>query len=223
MSRYRAVIFDLDGTLVESAPDLHAAAARLLEERGHEPLPLATVRGFVGQGVPRLVERLLRAVGEEPDEAALAAAIDRFRAIYGADPARLSHPNRGAREALGALAARGLALGVCTNKPEEISRRLLAALGLDRHLGAVVGGDTTEALKPDPAPVRLVLERLGAAPAEALYVGDSETDEETARRAGLDFALFTGGYRRRPVEAFEARLVFDDFAALVDAIEAGRN
>ena len=217
---FRAVVFDLDGTLVESAPDLHAAVTRLLEERGLAPPSLAEVRGMIGHGIPRLVEQALAAAGAPAEGTELEAAVARFRDIYGRDPARHSHANPGAAAALGRLAAMGLRLGVCTNKAEAISRRILADLGLDRHLAVVVGGDTAGAMKPDPKPLLRALERLGASPAEALYVGDSEIDAETAARAGIRFALFTGGYRRQPLDAFDAWAVFDDFTALAGRLAA---
>lgn len=216
----RAVIFDLDGTLVDSAPDLHAAANRLLAEQGLPPLPLVEVRGFVGNGVPRLVERCLEAAGRPAKGAALTTAVDRFEALYGAAPAALTRPYDGVEAMLGALSARGLLLGVCTNKPERLTRQVLEGVALDRHLRAVVGGDTAAAMKPDPAPLAHCLRLLGAGVDEALYVGDSEIDADAAAAAGLGFALYSGGYRKRPLALFEDCFLFHDFAELTAHIEA---
>lgn len=213
-SPLRAVVFDLDGTLVDSAPDLHAAANALLEEMGLQPLMLAEVRGFVGNGIAKLVERCL-AAREKPLQArALTDAVTRFKEFYGAAPAALTRPFDGVEAMLGGLTARGLLLGVCTNKPEGLSRQVLEGVALDRHLRAVVGGDTTKAMKPDPEPLRHCLGLLGAGLDEAIYVGDSETDADTAAAAGLGFALYSGGYRKRPLALFEDCFVFHDFSAL---------
>jgi phosphoglycolate phosphatase len=216
----RAIIFDLDGTLVDSAPDLHAVANLMLAEKGLAPLTLAKVRGFVGNGIPKLVERCLEAAKQPATGRALARAVIRFKAHYGAAPAELTRPNDGVEAMLGGLSARGLLLGVCTNKPEGLTRQVLAGVALDRHLRAVVGGDTTRAMKPDPEPLGHCLRLLGAGADEALYVGDSETDADTAAAAGLEFALYSGGYRKRPLALFEDCFVFHDFAALAAHVEA---
>lgn len=215
----RAVVFDLDGTLIDSVPDLHAAATALLAERGLPPPTLADVRGYVGEGVPRLVERCLAAAGAPAQGRDLKKAVARYRALYGADPVRLTRPYDGVEAALGALSARGLLLGVCTNKPEGVSRDILAALDLDRHLRAVVGGDTLARMKPDPEPLLHTIRRLGAGPQEALYVGDSGIDADAADAADISFALYSGGYRKRPLDAFGECFVFHDFAALTRHIE----
>ena len=216
----RAVIFDLDGTLVDSAPDLHAAALALLEERGLLPGTLVQIHGFVGNGIPKLVERCLDAAGNPAKGQALAKAVARFKQHYGAAPAELTHAYDGVEAMLGALSARGLLLGVCTNKPEALTRQVLAGVALDRHLRAVVGGDTIKVMKPDPKPLRHCAGLLGVGIDEALYVGDSETDADTAAAAGMAFALYSGGYRKRPLDLFEDCFVFHDFAALTHFIEA---
>lgn len=208
----RAIVFDLDGTLVDSAPDLHAAACAMLDERGLPPVTLDQVKSFVGNGIGKLVERCLDAVGYPDDPPGRAAALESFRAHYGADPAALTRPYTGVETMLADLAGDGYALGVCTNKPVEMAVDLLRQLGLFRYFGSVVGGGTVAALKPDPAPLVHCLAALGAA--TALYVGDSETDAATARAAGVPFALYSGGYRKSAVEAFEAAFVFDRFEAL---------
>ena len=216
----RAVVFDLDGTLVDSAPDLHAAANRVLEENGLDPLTLAEVRGFVGNGIPKLVERCLTARGKLAKGKLLSDATARFKELYGADPAALTRTYDGVEAMLGALSARGLLLGVCTNKPEGLSRQILSGLALDRHLRAVVGGDTTKVMKPDPEPLRHCLSLLGAGLEETLYVGDSETDADMAAAAGIGFALYSGGYRKRPLALFEDCFLFHDFAALTAHVTA---
>lgn len=210
----RAAIFDLDGTLVDSAPDLHAAACRLLEERGAKPLTLAQVQGFVGAGVPKLVERCLDAAGIPATGQVLAGAVERFKDIYAAAPAELTRTYDGVDAALGALSARGLLLGVCTNKPEGLTRQVLDGLGLARHIRVAVGGDTLAVMKPDPGMLVHTARTLGVGLDEVLFVGDSEIDAETAAAAGVKFALYSGGYRKRGLDTFEECFVFHDFVAL---------
>ena len=211
-----AVVFDLDGTLIDSLPDIHAAASAMLTEAGaRAPTPAAT-RAAVGHGVGPLVARLAREAGLPPERAA--ALSERFMAHYGPAPAALSRPFLNVAATLDALAARGLALAVCTNKPEAISRRILADLGLAGYFPEVVGGDTFPTRKPDPAGLLACHERLGAG--RALSVGDSEVDAETADRAGLPFALFTEGYRHSPPQALPHRHLFSDFAELPGIVAA---
>jgi phosphoglycolate phosphatase len=212
MSRFRPIVFDLDGTLVDSAPDLHAAANPMLAELGRPPLSLAQVTGFIGNGVPKLVERCLEATGGVG--ARHAEAVARFRHHYDAAPAELTRPFAGARAAVEDLRQAGCPLGICTNKPEAPARKLLNLLGMDGLFDTVVGGDTLPSQKPDPAPLRRAIEALGGAPASAIFVGDSEVDALTAARAGVAFALFTRGYRRTPVERLGAAVAFEDFAEL---------
>lgn len=212
----RAVIFDLDGTLVDSAPDLHAAMNALLAERGVAPLDLPTLRSFIGNGVPTLVKRSFAARGLPCEGAEHLAAVETFHAHYDADPASRTTVYPGVRALLDRLAGEGVAMGVCTNKYEGGTRLVLAAAGLDPYFAAWVGGDTLPVLKPDPAPLRLCAERLGVALGDSVYVGDSEVDAATAEAAGVAFALFTEGYRKTPAEEILAAFRFDHFDALGD-------
>lgn len=205
-----AVVFDLDGTLVDSVPDLHAALNATLADLGRPPLDEADTRRFVGDGVARLVERALAATGGAGD---VEASVVRFRRYYDAAPAERSRPYPGAVAALDALSADGWTLGICTNKPERPARALLAALDLASHFATVVGGDSTATLKPDPGPLRAAFDALGR-DGPRLFVGDSEVDAETAAAARVPFALHTEGYRRGPAEAIEACARFDAFDAL---------
>lgn len=205
------VIFDLDGTLIDSAPDIREVANAVLAAEGAAPLSLAEARGFVGGGAGIFVERMAEARGLAPPRRP--ALLERFVALYeGEGATRLTRTYSGAREALAALAARGHALGVCTNKPEGPMRRVLADLDLAGPFAALVAGDTLPVRKPDPTPLRECAARLGGGP--ALFVGDSEVDFETARRAGIPFALFTRGYRRDPLDEVPPAMRFDDFRRL---------
>lgn len=211
------IVFDLDGTLVDSAPDLHAAAAKLLVEEGRDPLPLATIRGFIGNGVPKLVERVAEAAVLGRDPARLEALTARFMTHYMAAPARLTRAFPHVLPVLEFLGQSGHRLGICTNKPEAPTRAILAALGLSRHIQVVVGGDTLPQRKPDPAPLRLAFQQLGAL---GLYVGDSEVDAATAETVGVPFLHYTEGYRQAPGRRIAAEASFADFAELPALVEA---
>ena len=202
-----AVIFDLDGTLIHSAPDLHAAANVMLAGLGRPALTLEQVTGFIGNGVPVLVERCIAATGggSEP------MALSRFSDAYDAAPTALTRAYPGVVGMLEHLAAAGARMAICTNKPEGPTRRILSDLGLERYFEAIVGGDSLPVRKPDPAPLLHAIEALGAELSETLYIGDSETDAETARRARCAFWLFTQGYRHRPAMDLPADRRFDTF------------
>lgn len=202
-----AVVFDLDGTLIDSAPDIHAAVTGILSEEGQAPLPLATVRSFIGNGVPTLIDRVTKAAALDP--ARRADRIANFLARYEAASAVLTRPYPGVPEALTELRGAGLTLGLCTNKPVAATNGILAAFGLQGHFAAVIGGDSLPTTKPDPAGVHLCLSRMGCE--SAVYVGDSEVDCETAARAGLPFLLFTEGYRRTPTSGLPHAATFSDF------------
>lgn len=208
----KAVVFDLDGTLVDSAPDLHAAANQMLGELRRPLLTLGRVAGFVGNGIPTLVARCLEATGGPAAD--LDCAIDRFRDHYARAPADLTRPYPGVEKALQQLAESGFALGVCTNKPGQFAVTILRELRLMRFFGTVVGGDTLPALKPDPSPLLHCLKLLGSGAHSAFYVGDSEIDAETANRAGVPFALYSGGYLRESIDAFPPLFTFDHFEEL---------
>ncbi|MFV0472821.1 MAG: phosphoglycolate phosphatase [Pikeienuella sp.] len=202
-----AVIFDLDGTLVDSAPDIHAAANAMLAALDRPALDAERVVSFVGNGVAKLVERCLDATGG-PDGRAQAL----FDAAYARAPAALTRPYPGVREALAALDDAGCALGIVTNKPAALTGALLEGLSLGARFRVVLGGDSLARMKPDPLPLLTAAARLGAG--DAVFIGDSETDEAAAESAGMRFGFFTGGYRRRPAAEFEADFAFDRFADL---------
>ncbi len=209
------VIFDLDGTLVDSVSDLRAAGNRLLTELGRPPLEDTQVRRMIGDGVPKLVERMLAASGTPvPPGPDLEPLIARFLSFYEAAPAELTRPFPGVPETVAALAGAGWTLGVCTNKPQVATENLLKAVGLWPFLGAAVGGDKAPKRKPDPRHVLAVLEALDRPPERAVMVGDNEHDAHAGRAAGLKVVLVTWGYSREPVAELEADARIDDFTAL---------
>lgn len=214
----RAIVFDLDGTLIDSAPDIHAASAKMLAGAGRPPLSLPTVRSFIGRGVPVLIRRIMAATGLPEDEAVHSKLVADFTAHYAAAPAARTALYPGCAAVLDTLAHSGFALGICTNKPEAATRAILAHFGLDRLFGAIVGGDSLPERKPHPAPLTASFARLGAD--ARLYVGDSEVDGETAARAGVAFALFTEGYRQAPVDDVPHAYAFSDYGNFAPVVAA---
>jgi len=214
--RLKAVLFDLDGTLIDSLPDIAAAVNRLLVAEGREALPEPEVRLMIGNGADRLVERAFAARGGLP--APLPQLLARFLAEYEPRAAEATRPFPGAAEVLETLERSGLKLAVCTNKPSGATTEVLAALGLARFFTAVVGGDETPALKPDPRHVQAVLDRLGVTAAEAVLVGDSINDIEAAHGAGLPVVAVSFGYTRVPPRELGAEAVIDHFSELPAAL-----
>jgi phosphoglycolate phosphatase len=189
----RAVLIDLDGTLVDSAPDIAAAANRMLAEFGAPPLPPGTVRGFIGNGVPTLVRRVLAAtpcLRDTGHDLALAA----FDRHYGDCNGRHAAPYPGVLQGLSSLRRLGHPLACVTNKPQVHTLPLLDMMGLSFYFSAVVSGDSAPAMKPDPAPLLDACRRLGVEPAHSVMVGDSEADAAAARAAGMPVYIVRYGY-----------------------------
>jgi len=184
------VVFDLDGTLVDSRLDLAESTNEMLETYGARPLPVDAVTRMVGEGAKKLVERALAASALNPDEP---TALDRFRAIY--DRRLLVHtrPYEGIGEVIRTAAARA-ALAVLSNKPEAPTRRLLEAFNLATAFTWVIGGDSTFPRKPDPSGLRHLVRVAGSTEATTLFVGDSMIDVETARRAGVRMCVAQYGF-----------------------------
>lgn len=205
-----AVIFDLDGTLVDSAADIHAAVNRLLAEEGRPGLIRAQVTAMIGNGVGVLLDRVIAATGL--DTAQRDRLLTRFMLIYELGSATLTRAYPGVSEALSALSKAGYRLGLCTNKPLRPTLAVLQALGWQDHFASVICGDSLPTRKPDPAMLHACIAGVGGEP--VLYVGDSEVDSETAHAAGVGFLLFTEGYRKSPVEELHPLASFDRFSDL---------
>ncbi|WP_050523569.1 phosphoglycolate phosphatase [Pseudorhodobacter wandonensis] len=206
-----AVIFDLDGTLIDSAADIAANANAVLEEVGLGTLPPEQIASFVGRGVPHLLQRVLEASGMAPEGPLLKPMIQRFNALYEtAFEHTVIYP--GVTKALAQLSEMGCVLGLCTNKPIAPTRAVLRHLGLEQHFASVYGGDSLPQRKPDPAPLFATAADLGRA--RVIYVGDSEVDAETAANAKLPFLIYTEGYRKTPVHDLPHDAAFNDFKQL---------
>ena len=210
-----ALVFDLDGTLVDSVPDLAAAVNAALAEQGAAPLGEAEVQRMVGDGAAALASRALAARGLPSDDPDFLA---RFLACYEAAPTARTRPYAGVVDTLAALQAAGCRLAVCTNKPSAATRLVLAGLGLDRFFGAVLGGDSTPWKKPDGRHLLAAVEALGARPREAAMIGDNENDAAAAKAAGIPLVLVTYGYARVPVETLAADRLISRFADLGAAL-----
>jgi phosphoglycolate phosphatase len=206
------VVFDLDGTLIDSAPDLAAAINAMLADLGCEPLSIAEVRRMIGDGVAMLVARALAARQCAQVDPADASRV--FMRHYEADATSRTLCFPGAAEALRALRAAGVPLAVCTNKPARITATILDRLGLAHYFARVLGGDSLPFRKPDPRVLLALAEGFAARPDRTLLVGDSEVDAATARAAGVPFVLMKHGYRRGPLEEIPCLAALDGFAEL---------
>jgi len=211
----RIALFDLDGTLIDSAPDLRAALNRLLAAEGLAPFPLAEVVGFIGDGARALVERALAARGRAFDTSLL----ERFLADYTGNAAIETRAYPGIPELLETLVTEGWRLAVCTNKPEAAAREALRALGLARHLAALGGGDSYKARKPDPAHLLATLRDAGGAPEHAIMIGDHHNDIAAARGAGMACIFVAWGYGPRGMA--DGAPIAEDVAGLLALLRAG--
>lgn len=219
MTGVSALLFDLDGTLVDSVPDIARAANLLLESEGFEPLGVDEVRAMVGHGIPKLVERVFIARGRSLDAEAHAAMTSRMMGIYADNLTGRTVPLPGAMDVLEDSVRAGLKLAVVTNKPEAFSREILVHFGMAAHVAAVVGGDTCATRKPEPEMLLHAAAALGASPDDAVMVGDSSADVASARAAGMRVIVVRGGYTTVPAEELGADLVIDglpDLLALLD-------
>jgi phosphoglycolate phosphatase len=211
--RRNTLVFDLDGTLVDSAPDIAAAVNALFAELSLPEVELALIRRIIGDGAPVLLERALLHVGAKHKAADLMA---RFSVHYGENAVRLTKVYPEVTETLTLLRAAGCRLGVCTNKPIAPTRAVLAALGLDWFIEAVVGGDSLPQRKPQPEPLLAVIGALGGTSETAVLIGDSAVDLACAEAAGVPAIIIPSGYGMTPPVA---KVTAASFAALPSVID----
>ncbi|HUC11116.1 MAG TPA: phosphoglycolate phosphatase [Stellaceae bacterium] len=206
------LVFDLDGTLVDSAPDLRAALNMLLRERGRPPLSLPQVKRMIGDGVPALVARALAAGGldarQDPD------ALPRFLQLYEADAVRLTRSYPGVPATLAALRRRGYRTAICTNKPQQATITVLEGLDLGSLFDGIAGGDRFAVKKPDPGHLLGLVNALGGSTEAAAMIGDNENDAAAAHAAGMPLVLMRYGYARIDPDTLGANALLDHFADL---------
>ena len=213
----RALIFDLDGTLIDSKRDLIRSVNAMLREMGRAELHQDTISGYIGHGAPQLVGR---ALGEDSTEEERERALKFFLAYYEDHKMDSTCAYPGVPEALERLAA--LPLAVLTNKPVRISARILESLGLAKYFRAVYGGNSFHTKKPDPLGAQTILREFGAGPREALLIGDSEVDVQTARNAGTLAAAVNYGFGAHDRAAFPADFYLDRLTDLLPLLTEKR-
>ena len=214
-----AIIFDLDGTLVDSVPDLRLAANRVLVEAGRRELTDTEVALMVGDGVPKLVERIFTATGPALSSEDHRSWMQAFLDIYESCPMDNTKLWPGVAAALDALLKEGCHLGVCTNKPYQASIKILETVGINDCFCGIVGGDSTDRKKPDPKPLLTVIAAMGATPEQAVMVGDSPNDMEVARNAGIPGIAISFGYSKGvPPQDLGADILIHSYAELLPAL-----
>tara|TARA_R110002072_G_scaffold72335_10_gene172937 strand:- start:2231 stop:2911 length:681 start_codon:yes stop_codon:yes gene_type:complete len=211
------IAFDLDGTLVDTAPDLVRALNAVIAEDGLAPIPLDEVRAMVGRGARVLIERAYAARKTRLAPDRVDPHVDRFIEIYRNGIADLSKPFPGCAEMLESLLKRGARLSVCTNKPSVLADLLIKQIGFSGYFERVIGPDRTDAKKPDAAHF---FSAIGDAGPNAALVGDSEPDAACGRAAGIPVILMSHGYSEIPVSALGADRILDHFSDVPGALEA---
>jgi phosphoglycolate phosphatase len=212
------IVFDLDGTLVDTAPDLTAALNAVLIRERLPPIPLESVRQMVGRGARVLIEKALAWHKIPPDPLHTTELVQHFLDYYEANIAVTSRPFEGMESCVRSLAGRGHRIGICTNKPEHLSRKLIAELGLGDLFPVILGADSRPWRKPDPRHLTDTIEALGGKASSAVLVGDSDTDARTARAAGIPVVLVSFGYTETPASELDADAVVDHYRDLEAAL-----
>lgn len=215
----KCAVFDLDGTLAETAPDLVGALNALLAEIDLPPVDPAEARRTAGMGGRMLIVYGHRAAGAALDEARIAALLPRFLVHYEARIDAQSHLFDGVPPTLDALSDAGWRLAVCTNKPERLARILLERLGVLDRFGSLIGADSLPTRKPDPAPVWAAIDRARGDRSRAVMIGDTATDRDAARNAGIPAALVDFGYATEDVARLSPEAIVSRFADLPGALE----
>lgn len=208
------IAFDLDGTLVDTAPDLIGTLNTLLDQEGLRPFPMADARPFIGKGARWMIERGFEAAGAPLHPDRIPALFDRFIARYLSRIADESRPFPGCKAALDVLKSQGAKLVVCTNKRTDLSVSLLKALGLARRFEAIIGADATPAIKPDARHLKAAVDAVGGDITRTIMVGDAAPDAGAARNAGAHLILVSFGYTEIPVAELNPDILINHFEEL---------
>jgi phosphoglycolate phosphatase len=220
MTSARTVVFDLDGTLVDTAPDLVNALNFVLDREGLPPVPLHSARKLIGAGARRLIERGLELEGRTAGLEDITRLTSDFIDYYAAHIADVSRPFEGLETALDDLASRGYRFAVCTNKLEWLSKLVLDQLGLSSRFSAICGGDTFGVSKPDPSILRQTIARAGGQLSSAIMVGDAGPDIGVARRAGIPVIGVEFGYTDVPIADLKPDRLISHMRELPAAVES---
>ena len=220
MTSAPTIVFDLDGTLVDTAPDLISALNFVLDREGLAPVPLHAARNLIGAGARRLIERALELEGRHASPQDIARLTADFIEYYAEHIAEASRPFEGLESALDELSSRGFRFAVCTNKLEWLSKRLLDQLGLSGRFAAICGADTFGVAKPDPAILRETIARAGGEMSSSIMVGDAGTDIGVARRAGVPVIGVSFGYTEVPIAELKPDRLIAHMRELPGAVEA---
>ncbi|MDF2367821.1 phosphoglycolate phosphatase [Sneathiella sp.] len=215
-----AVIFDLDGTLVDTAPDLHDALNHTLARAGRDTMDIEHVQGLIGHGARALLQKGLTATGGMPENERFEELVAIFFAYYKEHLSDNSKPFDGVVDALEALRAEGAKLGVCTNKSIGFAEPLLNELDLTRHFTVITGGDSFSVKKPDAGHITGTLDLMGHNGGRAFMIGDSINDIMAARNAGIPSVAVTFGYTETPVQELGPDHIIDHFNELVPLIKS---
>jgi phosphoglycolate phosphatase len=220
MNSARTIVFDLDGTLVDTAPDLISALNFVLEREGLAPVPLHSARNMIGAGARKLIERGLELEGRSMSFEEVSRLTGDFIDYYAAHIADASRPFEGLESALDDLSARGFRFAVCTNKLEWLSKLLLDQLGLSARFSAICGADTFGVSKPDPAILKQTVARAGGQLSSAIMVGDAGPDIGVARRAGIPVIGVEFGYTEVPMADLKPDRLIKHMRELPGAVES---
>ena len=212
------LVFDLDGTLVDTAPDLVGTLNHILGETDLPALPAEQIRPFISFGARRMLIEGLRLAGTTRNDQQIDGLLEQFLDHYSGNVAVNSAPYPNVADVLDTALQSGARLGVCTNKREGLSRTLLRELGLHDRFNAIIGRDTLDVYKPDPRHLTETIARAGGRPDRAIMIGDSATDVATAKAAGVPVVAVSFGYSEHPAHALGADAVIDDYAELMAAL-----
>ena len=213
------IIFDFDGTLLNSAPDLMATVNKILKLEGRRPVTLNEVQGMIGDGMPTLLERSLNATGGIPSDEVLNNSIQQFIEMYTGEDAELDHLYPGAVETLQNLKQRSFTLALCTNKPIAPTMAIVKKLDIEQYFSVISGGDSIPKIrKPDPRHLLAVVEDLDMTTEQVVMIGGKEHDIHCARDAGVRSLLVSFGYAKMPLAEIGANAIIDHLADVEDAV-----